>query len=223
MRKSIFMCLLLAMFSIMVTGCSSCQSENSKQEAPKEKVSIFGSDYDGVLPDLSKGAEHIIALQRQQMYNAVEDGEYVWYETKFTYNDSLKIETLDDIKLVEITSTFQTFAPNLSWTITDNVVKGHLFPHPTPGLWIEDFDLSKAELKLSVSDVIQRLKEWNGIMPPATFIILRKPVGPQLCNAQYVIGNPYQVIFIDAITGDVTDWNPAFPRVNTGTPLGEWP
>lgn len=215
--------LLLAIVSIMTTGCSSCQSENKKQDAPKEQVSIFGSDYDGVLPDLSQSAEHIIALQRQEMYNAVEGGYYVWYETKFSYSDSLKIETLDDVRLVEITSTFQTFSPNLSYTVTDNVAKGHLFPHPTPGLWIEDFDLNNVQVKLTVNDVIERLKQWNGILPPGTFIILRKPVGPQPCNAQYVIGNPFQVIFIDAVTGDVTDWNPAFPRVNVGGPLGEWP
>lgn len=222
MKKCVFFSLLFAIACIMTTGCSSCKSENPKQDVPQQEQVVYDSDYDGVLPDFTKGADHIIALQRQEMFNAVNGGYYVWYETKFTFNDSIKDTTLDEIKLVEITSTFQTFAPNLSWTITDNVAKGHLFPHPTPGTWIEDFDMSDAEIKLTIEDVIERLKAWDGIMPPAMCFYLRKPVGPVPCNAQYVAGNPMQVIFIDAVTGDITDWNPAFKK-DLEKPLGEWP
>lgn len=224
MKKYFLFGFLLAIVSIMATGCSSCQSENNKQDnAPaQEQVTNFNADYDGVVPDLTEGAEHVIALQRQTMFNAVNGGKYYWYETKFTFSDSLKTETLDYVQLMEITSTFQTFEPELCWTITDNAEKGRLFPHPTPGLWIEDFDLSREDIKLDIADVIQRLKEWNGVMPPATSIYLRKPVGPKPCNAQYVAGNPFQVIFVDAVTGDISDWNPAFGG-DFGKPLGEWP
>ena len=41
---------------------------------------------------------------------------------------------------------------------------------------------------------------------------LRQPLGPKECNPQWVIGNIMQVIFVDAVTGEISDWCPAFPR-----------
>lgn len=54
-------------------------------------------------------------------------------------------------------------------------------------------------------------------------MILRLPIGPRRCNAQWVIGGIGEVIFIDAVTGEITDWCPAFPIPNVNGPLGEWP
>lgn len=212
MKKTIFFSLLLAIVGMIgMNSCNGC-SKNEKKAPAKECVKNFTADYDGVLPDLSEGAEHIIAVQRQEMFSLLGGGNYVWYETKFSFADSLKDESLNDDALVEVTSVFQTFHPELCYMITTNVSKGTLIPAPTPGLWIEDCDLSGAEIKLNIKDVIEQLKTWNGVLPPAKSIILRKPVGPQDCNAQYVVGNPYEVIFVDAVSGDITDWNPAFPR-----------
>ena len=214
-----FLYLLVLVLSIVLTGCSSCQSDKAKQETKTTKV--FSADYDGVLPDLSKGASHIIATHRQTMYSIVKGKEYFWYETKFTFADTLKADTFDDNALVEVTSTFQTFEPSLVYNITTNAAKGTLIPTPTPGLWIEDFDLGNAEIKLSINDVIEKLKAWNGVMPPAKAFYLRKPVGPIACNAQYVAGNPFKAVWVDAVTGEITESCPAFPQLNM--PLGEWP
>lgn len=214
--------LLMAVFCLAVSSCTSCEKQAPVPD--QEHVVInFSTDYDGVLPDLSQGAEHIVSMHRQTMFSLTGGGEYVWYETKYTFADSLTAATLGVNPIVEVTSTFQTFNPELSYTITTNATKGTLIPAPIPGLWIEDYDLSNVSIKLSIADVMDRLKEWNGVLPPAKSVIIRKPVGPKDCNAQYVIGNPYDVIFVDAVTGSVTDWDPAFPRVAVSGPLGEWP
>jgi hypothetical protein len=56
-----------------------------------------------------------------------------------------------------------------------------------------------------------RLKEWNGVLPKdCDFIILRLPVGPKDCNPQWVFGDIGDVLFIDAITGEIRDYDPAF-------------
>ena len=39
MKKNFFICLMLAIAGIMVTGCSSCKSENKKQDAVTGDVS----------------------------------------------------------------------------------------------------------------------------------------------------------------------------------------
>lgn len=204
MKKYVFFCLLSAIVGMMVTGCSSCQSENKKQNT-------YLADDDSVAPDMSANAEYIIALHRQTM-NAINDGNrYYWYETKFTFADTLRVETLADAVLTEITSTFQTYGPELVYSITTNPVKGTLIPVPTPGLWIEDCDLSREEIKLSLLDVLARLTEVNITLPPGKAIYLREPVGPLDCNAQYVIGNPFETVWVDAVTGDVSTSCPAFP------------
>ena len=83
--------------------------------------------------------------------------------------------------------------------------------------------MSDAQIKLWPEDVIERLKAWDGIVPPAVGMTLRIPLGPRRCNAQWVIGNIMQAIFVDAVTGDITNWCPAFPIPNVAGPLGEWP
>lgn len=220
MKKSLFICLLLA-FACMI-GFESCTGCKDKAVPNKAVGTKFMADYDGVLQDFSEGADHIIALHRQTMYELADNKKYAWYETRFTFADSLKYENLSDAMLADITDIFQTFGPDLCYMITTNVANGTLIPAPAPGLWIEDFDLSNCEIKLTINEVLQRLVEVNMPLPPAISITLRKPVGPIPCNAQYVAGNPFETVWVDAVTGEVTNWCPAFPK-NIGKPLGEWP
>ena len=210
MRKNIFFCLLAAI-AIMI-GVSSCDGcSKSESSAPSGQVT-FGADYDGVLPDISEGAEHIIGLHRQTMSSLAEGKQYAWYEARFTFADTLTQETLTDAVVVEVTDFFQTFQPEVCYTITTNASKGTLIPAPTYGLWIEDFDLSDCEVKLTINDVLERLAQVNMPLPKALSVTLRKPVGPVPCNAQYVAGNPFETVWVDAVTGDVTDSCPAFPK-----------
>ena len=78
MKKYFLFGFLLAIVSIMATGCSSCQSENNKQDnAPaQEQVTNFNADYDGVVPDLTEGAEHVIALQRHAAHTGSQTAHH---------------------------------------------------------------------------------------------------------------------------------------------------
>lgn len=213
MKKVIyFMALLLTCAAF--TGCSFCQSDKGKQDS---------KDYDGVVVDFNKGVEHIQAQHRQMMYGIAKGKKYAWYESKVMFRDSLKADNLDDVHVVDVTDVFQMFDPALCQTISTNIEKGTIIPAPIPDLWIEDVDMSELPLKITAGDVIEKLKAWDGIIPPAQGMTLRCPLGPRRCNAQWVIGNIKDVIFIDAVTGDITDWCPAFPDPRVDGPLGEWP
>lgn len=209
MKKFILMGLLLAIVSIMATGCSSCQSENKKQEIVKPLY----HDYDGVVQDFTAGVSHIQALHRQTAYSLLEGVTYEWRNTKVIFNDVISAETVDDLHITDINDVFYYFknGPKVQYVNT-NVKAGTQIPWPINDIWIEDDDMSNATIKLSAEDALQRLKQWNGIIPEAKSLTLRLPVGPQRCNPQWVISDPRQVIFIDAATGDITDWCPAFPR-----------
>lgn len=217
MKKSIILSLLLAIVSIMATGCTSCQSENTKQETVYH-------DYDGVVQDFTAGVSHIQALHRQKMYNIIqflkEQGHeialnnYQWRNSLVILNDTVTAENIDDLHIVSIRDVFyywsNKFGPQVQY-ITDHVVYGTQIPYPISDVWIEDKDMSNAPIKLSAEDALNRLKEWNGILPKdCNFIILRLPVGPKDCNPQWTFGDVGDVLFIDAVTGEIRTWNPAF-------------
>lgn len=217
--------LLLAIACIMATGCDSCQSENKKQETENNK------DYDGVIQDFTAGVEHIQALHRQTMNNLIGGEKYQWRNSKVLFNDSIRLDNLDDLKVVEVTDVFFYWngeGPHVQFIAT-NVKDGTMIPPVIHDVWIEDADMGDKEMKLTAKDVIERLKQWNGVIPPAVCMSLRYPVGPCECNAQWVIGDAFDVIFIDAVTGEISNWNPAFNPNNKakggdfGKPLGEWP
>ena len=196
--------------SLAVTAGNDLQEESGAQTAE-----CNGKDYDGVIQDFTLGVEHITALHRQAMYGIAEGKPYRWYETQVKFNEQPTQNNLGDIHVTEVTNVFQTFdeerGPRCQF-ITSDVVKGMLIPAPIPDIWIEDRDLSEAAIKLTVEDVLDKLKTWNGIIPQSDGIVLRMPLGPLSCNAQYVIGNVVTAIFIDAVTGDIREWCPAFPE-----------
>lgn len=225
MKKWICLSLMMAMVCLMATGCSSCQSEKKKQE-------VVYHDYDGVVQDFTAGISHIQSLHRQTMYMTLGVKEYAWRNSKIVFNDSITAENIDDLHVTDINDVFYYWdgqkGPQVQW-VNSNVKKGVQIPWPINDVWIEDDDLSEAPIKLTPEQAMQRLKEVNCPIPPAKSMTLRLPLGPVACNPQYVVGDVYDVLFIDAVTGEVSNWNPAFnPKKGVkggdfGKPLGEWP
>ena len=177
MKKSLFLSLLLAIVSIMATGCSSCQSENKKQE-------IAYHDYDGIVQDFTAGVSHIQALHRQTMYQLAQQGKpvngYQWRNSRVIFNDTLTFDNIDDLHITDINDVFYYWdkdkGPQVQY-INVNVKRGTQIPWPINDVWIEDDDLSDQPIKLSAEEAILKLKEWNGVLPKdCNFIILRLPV-----------------------------------------------
>lgn len=211
MKKSLFLCLLLAIVSIMATGCVGCQSE--KKEQPKESVneSLY-HDYDGVVQDFTAGVSHVQALHRQTMNTLAGSAEYQWRNSRVTFNDDVTLENIDNLHIVSVRDVYCYWNEQGPWVqfITSHVKDGVQIPYPINDVWIEDANLSDKPIKLTCEQALQRLKEWNGVLPKANFITLRLSVGPKDCNPQWTFGNVYDVVFIDAVTGEVRDSDPAF-------------
>ena len=217
--------IVIGVLAGVISSCAGCGRGEPGSPAVDNGTAVAAAhDYDGVVQDFTAGVEHISALHRQTMFSLAGGRKYEWRNLQILFNDSIKAETLDGLHVTDITSVFYYWDEG-PWVqyITSSVKKGMLIPARIPDVWIEDDDLGEAEIRLWPDDVLARLKQWNGVIPPADVLILRMPVGPRRCNAQWVIGNMAQVIFIDAVTGDITDWCPAFPIPNVNGPLGEWP
>lgn len=210
--KKFLICLTLVIAGMMATGCGSCQSEKNKQE------SVY-HDYDGVAQDFSAGVCHIQALHRQTMYQLSKQvkpvNDYQWRNSRVILSDTLTIDNIDDLYITDINDVFYYWdkdkGPQIQYVNT-NSKTGTQIPWPITDAWIEDDDLNDQPIILTCEEAILRMKEYNGILPKSYFITLRLPVGPKSCNPQWTFGDEKTVIFIDAVTGEITDWCPAFPR-----------
>ena len=78
------------------------------------------------------------------------------------------------------------------------------------GFWVEDCDMANEEIKLSFKDAYEKIMAVNLPKPHSRNCVLLKPLGHG-CNPQYIFGNKTAQLYVDAVTGEVSDKNPAFP------------
>ena len=218
MKKDFFakmMGVLLLAVMALVCSCNGCKGETPKIDDP---VVVY-HDYDGVVQDFTAGVSHIQALHRQTMASLTGGKEYQWRNSRVILNDTVTAENIDDLHIVEVNDVFYYWINNGDrkgpWVqyVNDHVKLGLQVPYPIHDAWMEDKDMSDKPIKLSAEEALMRLKEYNGILPKdCNFIILRLPVGPKDCNPQWVFGDVYDVLFIDAVTGEIRDYDPAFSR-----------
>lgn len=216
MKKKIFLSFVL-LATIVLAGLCSCNGcakggkTTAVTTAPELPAALY-HDYDGVVQDFTASVAHIQSLHRQTMYH-LNGGDCQWRNSKVTLNEDLTYENIDDLHIVSVTDVFQLFAPDpVVQFISTDVEKGTILPWPMHDLWIEDANLNDAEIKVTAEQALQRLKQWNGVLPKGKSLSLRLPIGPKVCNAQWVVGDVFNPLFIDAVTGEVRDWCPAFPR-----------
>lgn len=198
---------LVAVLGLLMGACKGCS---------KVEIGSLYHDYDGVVQDFTAGTSQIQALHRQTMFSLIGGKKYQWRNSRVILNDTLSADNIDDLHVVTVNDVFFYWddqkGPMVQY-VNSHVKYGVQIPFPINDVWIEDADMSDKEIKLSAEDALKRLKEWNGVLPQGcNSITLRYPVGPKDCNVQWVIGDVYDAIFIDAVTGEIQDWNPAFPR-----------
>lgn len=206
MKKIVELLGMLAI-TVMLVGCNSCNTKEEKQD------DVAYHDYDGVVQDFTAGVSHIQGLHKQMMYSLLGNGEYQWRNSRIVFNDTVTLENIDEVKAVAVNDVFFYWNEKGPWVqyINSHVKYGVQIPFPINDVWIEDADMSDKKINLSAEDALKRLKEWNGVLPHGcNSITLRYPVGPKDCNVQWVFGDVYDVLFIDAVTGEVRDYDPAF-------------
>lgn len=196
---------------VSCTGCSSSKEDIKLQDSAVAVLDV----------------EHLIALDRQTMYVNYKD-DYRWYETEI-----LLPEFMD--------SDSATSNPEMIVNVLQSVVeKGngadvwvHKFQHfkdgtvvhdSIQGFWIEDYALNDEAIKLKYTEAWDRMMQTNSPKPHSKYVTLRNPIGPVAVNTQWIFGNIHEQLWVDAVTGDVKNSNPAFPKEKGfKMPLGEWP
>ena len=216
MKKGFILTFLMGML-VLFTSCNGCK--NTNQDEPVLADSIKPNIE---LADIT----HMISTDRQQMYAQVAE-DYRWYETCVEFNNFLDEES--DTTIHAVVNIFQAIT-NVDDHSADVTV--YAFTHladtmsvyPKQGFWVEDYPLNDEAIKLTWQDAYNRMMETNAPKPHSKQACLRKPVGPLYCNPQYVFGNIHTQLWVDAVTGEVKNSNPAFPDEDGfKMPLGEWP
>lgn len=200
MKKVLFT--LMAAIAI-IAGVSSCKCTSDKQETAEP-----------VAEQAELVVENLISMDRQSMYTNHGEG-YRWYETGVVLKDFLDEENDGSIEMVvnvfqvveNLDSTsFDTFVYKYQHTLEGNAEDS------VHGFWVEDYPLNEEEITVTFRQAYEHLMEANLPKPHSRHVVLRKEVGPVDANPQYIFGNSQAQVYVDAVTGEVRNYNPAFPK-----------
>lgn len=141
---------------------------------------------------------------------------YDWFETQITLNEYLDDENCTGT-VASMSNVFQ-IQEEFDEGIDVKVITIEHSPSDMnvivkDGFWIEDFPLLENEVKITFRQAWKRLNKANLPKPHSRKCVLRKEIGPRGCNPQYIFGNIHSQIYVDAVTGDVSDTNPAYKDI----------
>ena len=198
MKKFIFYMFAIAIATISFVSCSKCS-------------------HDADVPVVETITTKTINADKSHMDSI--DNIYSYFESCFTFAGT--IDTLATPDVVSISNVFQTvdqtkgeptvYISDHSMDKSESVE----WDVKVGSFWMEDFNLKDYEIKLSLEDAFTQMQKSNITKPVTKFCTLRAQLGPKHCNAQYIFGNDKTgLIFVDAVTGNVTNVNPAFENFN---------
>lgn len=158
--------------------------------------------------------EKAISQDRQRMNMKYGEGKYRWYKCVVVTRDYFDAEGAED-DIEGITNVFQVqdneqFSSDIYIICMERDGNGAYEPRGFRGFWVSDFPMNAEPLNLNFRQAWRNMMASDYEKPRSKFCILRKQVGPTECNPQFIFGNSTGQIYVDAVTGAVTDINPAF-------------
>ena len=186
--------LVFLMGIMLMLGVSSCKC--TKEEEP--------------VVDFIEVAINADKAKMDEMVDA-----YKWFESRVEYDNFFDADTT--LAVVKVESLFQV-------SVEDSLgVKTFVYdfihapgeedvnPECIEAFVLDDKPLNDEQITLTFSEALERLYEANLPKPHSTKVVLRKVLGPKPgINAHYIFGNTEEQVFVDAVTGDVTDVNPFY-------------
>ena len=198
MKKFFIISFFVFCASIFI-GCSSCKNE--KKDGNNDTVSTMI-------------AENLISTDREDMFNNVSQ-DYRWFETCIKMKNYLDEE--NDGTIEELINTFQVVidygksADVYVYKYT-HLCNGELIKDSTFDFVVGDEPLEHQKITVTFKQAFDNLMATNLPKPHSHYCVLRKEAGWLECNPQYIFGNSDVQVYVDAVTGEVRDYNPAFPK-----------
>lgn len=217
-----FKLFLVALMFALSLGLSSCNcSGNKTQEETKDSTEVVATQ------TVALNVEQAISMDRQAMYLA-HGGDYRWYETEILLPEFMDGDNATS-EPVMIVNVFQTVVERGNgfdtWVYKyQHFNDGTVLTDSVAGFWIENWPMEDKAIKLKYTEAWDKMQAVNFPTPHSKHVTLRNPIGPVAINTQWIFGNVREQIWVDAVTGECTNSNPAFPEAKGfKMPLGEWP
>lgn len=169
--------------------------------------------------------ENVVSTDKQYMYLNY-GGDYRHFEVCILMQDYFDSDT--EPVIAGVTNIFQVVTAIGKGYDVHVIMTAHTPDTSTVEVyndfWVEDCNLESDMRYLTFEEAYNRMMESNYPKPHSRHCVLRKEVGTNDCNPQYIFGNSRYQLYVDAVTGEVNSENPVFgPNYRIGTPLGEWP
>ena len=217
MKKTFIFSLLISV--VLCFAMISC--DKNKNAVPNDVKVDTTQVVDGQTAELN--VENLVNLDKQYMFNTYGK-DYRWYETCIVLKDFMDEE--NDGTVTGVSNIFQVVFEKGNGADVNVVMITHVGDSTQVdvkrGFWVEDYPMNDDVIKVSFKEAYDNVMAVNYPKPHSRHIVLRKEVGPQDANPQYIFGNSQAQLYVDAGTGNVVDKNPVFPA-NLNMPLGEWP
>lgn len=201
--KKIFILLMAISVVFAMVSCK-CTSNEQKTEEP-------------VLAELV--LENVVSADREYMFLHY-DGKYNFYESCVEFEDFLDSDSLATVH--GISNVFQVPVVDDGTSFDSKVVAiAHVADKSGEdvkehALWVGDKPINDEEIKITLAQALEKLYASNYPKPHSRYVVLRKELGPNPdANAQYIFGNSQAQLYVDAVTGEVTNENPAYKGFGT--------
>jgi len=197
MKKLIFCLSVLACLFMMSCSCEKNKPVNNTETTDSAALVV----------------ENVTGMDRQKMFQDFGK-DYRWFETCIVLKDYLDSEETDGT-VTGISNIFQVVVEKDNGADVRVVMFTHVGDSTqvdvANSFWVEDFPMNEDAIKLTFKDAYDRVIAANAPKPHSRQVVLRKEVGPNSINPQYIFGNSQAQLYVDAVTGDVKTKNPAFP------------
>lgn len=175
----------------------------------KDKPEEASNDIDVITPGM---AEKLLAKDFQSMIEVHKQDVTVWYTTLFELTDFL--DSGNELNIDSLTNVFQSVYPKEKGSdvyVTSFKHKvGVSSKDVQQDFWMEDNPMIVFNPRITFEDALNKLMASNYPKPHSKQCALRNQVGPKSANAQYIFGNVQEVLFVDSVTGEVSNKNPFF-------------
>ena len=197
MKKLIFAFSFVACLFMMSCSCEKNKAVNDTETTDSAALVV----------------ENVTGMDRQKMFQDYGK-DYRWFETCIVLKDYLDSEETDGT-VAGISNIFQVIVEKDNGADVRVVMFTHVGDSTqvdvANSFWVEDFPMNEDAIKLTFKDAYDKVMATNAPKPHSRQVVLRKEVGPNSINPQYIFGNSQAQLYVDAVTGDVKTKNPAFP------------
>ena len=185
--------MLFAFIAILMTSCNWFKSTNQVEKQPAIETLI----------------ESDMAYVTENYGNT-----FVWYETNVIYNNFLDEENDGSYQSVKSVYQYQNIDQNETSidvkVITIYHENGEVTIETEDTWYAECFDLRHSDINITFEEAYNLIMSVNFPKPHTKCCVLRDQVGPVAANPQYIYGTG--LLFVDAVNGMVSEFNPVFPH-----------